>query len=62
MTEQDGTDFDWMIAQLSAIVDSTDRLAKLSEIESVFILAELRTVPNHTTTTEVQAEITGLFS
>lgn len=62
MSGQDGTDFDWMIAQLAAIVDPTDRLAKLAEVEAVFILAESRAVPSHTTTTEVQAEITALLT
>ena len=62
MSGQDGADFDWMIAQLVAISDPTDRMAKLQEIEAVFILAESGDIPSHITTADVQTEIVNLLS
>ena len=62
MSGQDGTDFDWMVAQLAAISDQTQRLAVLTEINAVFILAESGTIPNHITPNDVQTEIVNLLT
>ena len=51
-----------MVAQLAAISDQTQRLAVLTEINAVFILAESGTIPNHITPNDVQTEIVNLLT